>query len=92
MQVSIYKPTKTTMQSGTRNTKNWVLEFKHDGSREIEPLMGWTSSKDMLREVKLNFSYKQAAIDFAEEHNLTYEVLEPQEKKFSKRSYAENFL
>ena len=23
----IYKPTKTVMQSGLRNTKNWLLEF-----------------------------------------------------------------
>ena len=91
MQASIYQPTKTTMQSGVHNCKNWILEFTHDGSRKIEPIMGWVSSEDMLQEVKLKFPNKDAAINFAKKNNLSYEVIEPQHKKFSKRSYADNF-
>ncbi len=91
MQACIYQPTKTTMQSGTANSKNWLLEFIHDGSRFIEPIMGWTASKDMLREVKIKFPSKEAAIAFAEENKFSYEVIEPQQGKFIKRTYADNF-
>jgi len=51
----IYKPTKTAMQSGMRNTKNWLLEFDTLNTG-INPLMGWESSKDTMSEVKLEFS------------------------------------
>lgn len=91
MQVSIYKPTKTTTQSGNLNTNHWILKFQHDGSRKIEPLMGWTSSKDMMQEVRLKFPDKEKAIIFAKENNLDYEIIEPQAKKITKRSYADNF-
>lgn len=91
MQASIYQPTKTTMQSGARNSKHWLLEFSHDGSRKIEPIMGWIASKDMLQEVKIKFPNKDAAVAFAKTNHLTYEIIEPQHKKFIKRSYADNF-
>jgi hypothetical protein len=91
MQASIYKPTRSTTQSGVKNSQHWLLEFAHDGSREIEPVMGWISSKDTLQEVKLNFTTKEAAIAFAEKNKISYEVIEPQQRKFIKRSYADNF-
>ncbi len=91
MQACIYQPTKTTMQSGAANSKDWLLEFTHDGSRSIEPVMGWTASKDMLREVKIKFSSKEAAVAFAEANKFPYEVIEPQQSKFIKRTYADNF-
>ena len=91
MQACIYQPTKTTMQSGTANSKNWLLEFIHDGSRNIAPMMGWTSSEDTLQEVKIKFSSKEAAVAFAETNKIPYEVIEPQQRKFIKRTYADNF-
>ena len=56
MQASIYKPTKTAMQSGTYNSTHWILEFVHDGSREIESVMGWVSSSDTMQEVTVKDS------------------------------------
>jgi hypothetical protein len=91
MQASIYQPTKTAMQSGLKNVKYWLLEFKHDSSREIEPIMGWTSSKDMLHEVRMKFPNKESAINFAESNNINYEIIEPRQKKLIKKSYADNF-
>ncbi|MEK6734557.1 MAG: ETC complex I subunit [Pseudomonadota bacterium] len=91
MQVSIFRPAKTAMQSGLRNTQQWMIEFQHDASRKKEPLMGWVSSKDTQREVRLKFLTKELAINFAKENDLSYEVMEPKEKKFIKRTYAENF-
>lgn len=91
MQATIFKPCKSTMQSGTNNSKDWVLEYEHSSARNKEPVMGWVSSTDMMREVKLNFSSKDEAVKFAEDNHIEYEVVEPQEKKFVVKSYAENF-
>lgn len=91
MQASIYQPTKTSMQSGLNNIKHWLLEFEHDGSRKIEPIMGWTASKDMLHQVRIKFPNKESAINFAKDNNIDYEVIEPKAKKITKRAYADNF-
>jgi hypothetical protein len=91
MQVRIYKPTKTSMQSGEANTQNWLLEFVKNNDKSIENVMGWTSSNDMLQEVRMKFPTKEAAIDFAHNNNYAYEVLEPKHKNPVKRSYADNF-
>ena len=53
----IYKPSKTAMQSGKRNSKKWLLEFETLNTG-INPLMGWESSTDTFSELKLEFSTK----------------------------------
>ena len=87
----IYKPTKTAMQSGMRNTKNWLLEFDTLDTG-INPLMGWQTSKDTMSEVKLEFPSKEQAINYAKKNNIDYYVIEPQKRKLVKKSYADNFL
>ena len=87
----IYKPTKSAMQSGNRKTKNWVLEFDTLDTG-ISPLMGWESSKDTMSEVKLTFSSKEAAINYANKNNINFYVLEPQERKVIKKTYSDNFI
>ena len=87
----IYKPTKTAMQSGMRNTKNWLLEFDTLNTG-INPLMGWETSKDTMSEVKLEFSTKEQAINYAKKNNIDYYIIEPQKRKIVKKSYADNFL
>ena len=87
----IYKPTKTAMQSGKKNTKKWLLEFDTSDS-EVSPLMGWISSKDTMSEIKLEFDSKDQAINYAKKNNLDYYILEPQKRKIIKKSYTDNFL
>jgi|TARA_B100001964_G_C14013361_1_gene500417 NADH dehydrogenase (ubiquinone) Fe-S protein 4 len=87
----IYKPTKTAMQSGKRNTKSWLLKFDTLDTG-INPLMGWETSKDTMSEVKLKFSSKVQAINYAKKNNVDYYVIEPQKTKLIKKSYADNFL
>ena len=89
--VKIYKPTKTAMQSGNRNTKKWLLEFDTLDTG-VNPLMGWESSNDTMSEVKLEFSTKEQAINFAKKNNLNYYIIEPQKHKIIKKSYSDNFL
>ena len=87
----IYKPTQTVMQSGERNTKNWLLEFDTLNAG-VSPLMGWESSKDTMSEVKLKFSTKNQAINYAKKNNIDYYIIEPQKHKIIKKSYTDNFI
>ena len=86
----IYKPTRTAMQSGKRNEKNWLLEFD-TLSTGISPLMGWESSKDTMSEVKLKFSTKEQAVNYAKKYNIDYYINEPEKRKIIKKSYSDNF-
>ena len=79
------------MQSGKRNAKNWVLTFDTLDTG-INPLMGWESSKDTMSEVKLEFSTKEEASNFAKKNNIDYYIVEPQKHKIIKKSYSDNFL
>jgi len=79
------------MQSGKRNSKNWLLTFDTLNTG-VNPLMGWETSKDTMSEVKLEFPSKEQAINYAKKNNIDYYVIEPQKRKFIKKSYADNFL
>ena len=87
----IYIPNKSPMQSGQGKTDKWVLEFEtKDPSKN--PLMGWESSADTLSELKLEFSTKDLAINYAKKMKILYEIVEPKKRKTVKKSYADNFL
>jgi hypothetical protein len=88
---NIYIPSKTAMQSGRGKLKKWVLEFETKDP-SINPLMGWETSTDTLEEVKLKFSSKKQAIEYAEKNNISYKIIEPKKKEFVIKSYANNFL
>ena len=79
------------MQSGKGNTKNWLLEFDTLDTG-IDPLMGWETSKDTMSELKLEFSSKDQAINYAKKNNIDYYVQEPQKQKIIKKSYSDNFF
>ena len=87
----IYKPAKTAMQSGTKKSINWLLEFDTLDTG-INPLMGWETSNDKMSEVKLEFSSKNQAINYAKKNNIDYYVIDPQKSKLIKKSYIDNFL
>ena len=79
------------MQSGRRNTKKWLLEFDTLNTG-INPLMGWETSKDTMSEVKLEFSTKEQAVNYAKKNNINYYIIEPQKNKIIKKSYSDNFF
>lgn len=91
MPVRIYKPAKTAMQSGTATTKQWVLDYEPSEPREVEPLMGWTSSGDMCQQIRLRFETKEEAITYCESRGLAYEVRETKETARRPIAYADNF-
>ena len=78
------------MQSGNKNSHKWVLEFLTNDTG-INPLMGWESSTDTLSEIKLEFSDKNLAIEYAKKNKINYEIIEPKERKVVKKSYSDNF-
>lgn len=93
MRVRIYQPARNAMQSGTARTKGWVLEFPPADAREIDPLMGWTSSDDTQSQVRLRFESRKQAEDYAKEHGLEFTVKEPQKRmpNIRPKGYGENF-
>ena len=93
MRARIYQPAKTAMQSGTAKTHQWVLEFAAASEREIDPLMGWTSSSDTQAQVRLRFDSREAAEAYATDKGLEFDVVEPKVRKavIRQRGYGENF-
>ena len=79
------------MQSGTAKNNKWILEFKTKDPTK-NPLMGWESSSDTLTEIKLEFSSKELAINYAKKKKINFELIEPKKRKVVNKSYADNFL
>ena len=86
----IYKPSKTAMQSGMKKFDKWMIEFVTDDPGK-NPLMGWESSSDTYSELNLEFKSKELAVEYAKKNNIDFEVIEPKERKITKKSYADNF-
>ena len=93
MRARIYQPARNAMQSGTAKTKHWVLEYAPASARDVDPLMGWTSSSDMNSQVRLRFETKEAALAYAEDKGLEVTVSDPKKRKpnIRPRGYGENF-
>ncbi|MFT4915169.1 MAG: hypothetical protein ACI9ND_002583 [Yoonia sp.] len=93
MRARIFKPAKTAMSSGTAKTLKWVLEYVNETGREVDPLMGWTSSADTQAQVRLSFDTKAAALDYAKAQGIDAAVQEPKSRKVNVREggYGENF-
>ena len=87
----IYIPNKSAMQSGLGKSDKWILEFETKNPTQ-NPLMGWESSDDTLSELKLEFSSRDNAINYAKKKKIDFEIIEPKKRKIVKKSYADNFL
>lgn len=87
----IFKPAKNAMQSGKAQTREWRLAYEPEQPRTIEPLMGWTSSGDMLQQLTLSFDTKEEAITYCEREGIPYQVIEPGESVRRQMAYADNF-
>lgn len=93
MRARIYKPARNAMQSGAARTRHWLLEYAADAPREIDPLMGWTSSADTQTQVRLRFETREAAEAYARKHDIPYTVVAPKPRKANVRpgGYGDNF-
>jgi len=93
MQARIYRPARNAMTSGMAKTRKWVLEYAQSSTREVDPLMGWTSSDDTQAQVRLRFDSKEAALEYADANGILAQVVEPKTRKANIRAggYGENF-
>jgi hypothetical protein len=91
MLARIYRPARTAMQSGQAQTDRWVLDYEPEVPDAADPLMGYTSSSDMRRQVRLEFDTREMAVAYAERHGIPYQVSEAQDVSVKKISYADNF-
>jgi len=91
MDVRIYQPAKTAMQSGLAQTHDWVLEYLPLAKKTHDPLTGWVGSADTREQVHLKFSSREEAVAYAETHRLVALVEEPHVKRYRPKSYADNF-
>ncbi|WP_176478507.1 MULTISPECIES: ETC complex I subunit [unclassified Mesorhizobium] len=76
----IFKPSRAATTSGTARTRGWRLVFERCNAPFIEPLMGYTGSRDTLTQVELNFPTLEAAVRYAERQGLSYVVQNPTEQ------------
>ena len=91
MKARIYRPAKTSMQSGRAKMKRWVLDYPRSSKVAADTLMGWQSSSDTQRQVRMWFNTSDEAIAYAEAKGIDYEVTEPKSRKLRMKAYADNF-
>jgi hypothetical protein len=91
MRARIYKPARTAMQSGHAQEGGWILDYEPEVSSVVDPLMGYTSSTDMRRQVRLDFATSEEAIAYAERNGIPYQLASPHAPAPKKISYSDNF-
>ena len=91
MAARIYRPARSAMQSGAGNSKLWRLEFDAEKPREIEPVMGWTSSRDMKSQIHLQFDSAEEAVAYAQKHGIAYRLEQPKPATRQVQVYSDNF-
>ena len=87
----IFSPAKTAMQSGKARARDWVLEFAPASARTPDPLMGWTSSRNTMQQVRLFFPTLEEATAHAEKNGWQYTVEQPHSRPVRAKAYADNF-
>jgi hypothetical protein len=91
MTARIYRPAPNAMQSGRGNSNQWLLVHERVTPREIEPLMGYTSSSEPRTQVKLAFDSLEAAEAYAQREGIPYTVQPAHERIVQRSSYPDNF-
>jgi hypothetical protein len=91
MAARIYRPAPNAMQSGRGNSKQWVLVHEATTPREIEPLMGYTASRDTKTQVKLTFDTLEEAEAYAQRNGIAYTVQPDHEATPKRTVYSDNF-
>ena len=89
--VVIYKPMKSAMQSGLATNKFWILKYISYSKTNLDPLMGWSGSDDTSKQIVLKFNSKEKAINYDKLHSLKFRVLNNNTKTNKPKSYADNF-
>lgn len=91
MSARIYRPARNAMQSGQGKSRQWVLVHEPASPREIDPLMGYTTSGDTRQQVKLSFDTLEEAEAYAQREGIAYTVQPAHDATPKRQSYPDNF-
>ena len=91
MTARIYRPARNAMQSGKGKSKSWVLVHELAESKDIDPLMGYTTSGDTRQQVRLTFPNAEAAQAYAAREGVECHVVPAPQPKLKLQTYADNF-
>jgi hypothetical protein len=92
MQVRIYRPAKTAMQSGrSGNAKSWVLEYEPAAPKQPDNLMGWLGSADTTSQLRIKFATSEEAVAFAKRKGLDYQLFAENVRQQKPKNYSDNF-
>ena len=91
MRARIFQQPKTAMQSGRAGTDEWVLEWEPGTRATPDPLMGWYGGAETQRQVRLRFETREAAVAYAEKHEIAYALELPPIRVHVPKVYADNF-
>lgn len=91
MAARIYQPARSAMQSGAGKSKLWLLEYEPEKPREIEPVMGWTSSADMKSQIRLRFDTAEEALAYAQKLGIACRIEKTPQVIRHTQAYSDNF-
>ncbi|NAZ37477.1 ETC complex I subunit [Rubellimicrobium sp. CFH 75288] len=93
MRARITRMPRNNTQIGSATTADWVLDFEPGQDRFLDPLMGWTGSRDTQTQVRLTFDSKEAAQAYALRHGIDAVVIDdhPRRPNIRPGGYGENF-
>jgi hypothetical protein len=91
LRARLYKPSKTSMQSGKAKTKLWLLEFFSPPIFFKDEMTGWTGSTNTLTQTKLQFKTVDEALQYAQYHKIELCVDEPKQPVLVPKTYSNNF-
>ena len=72
-----------------RRVKNYLAHFTFKFAKLLNLNF---SSKLIENEIKLQFSSQAEAVNYAKKNNISYYIIDPQKRKFVKKSYSDNFI
>ena len=91
MTARIFRPAPNAMQSGRGKSNEWVLVYEPASPREIEPLMGYTSTSDARAQIRLSFDTLEEAEAYARANGIPYSVQPAHSRVPLRSSYPDNF-
>jgi len=91
MTALIFRPARNAMQSGKGKSNTWVLVHEKTGARQIDPLMGYSSSSNMNSQIRLTFDSLQEAENYATSQGLAYRVEDGHDATPKRSVYTDNF-
>ncbi len=90
--VRIYKPARNIMQSAYSTENLWFVAYNKIEKKHVDPIMGWTSSSQVNRQMEISFESLDEAKAYCKGKGLSYIVIKPQTRKVNIHPYAQTLM